>query len=72
MTKPEADRMFAEHVMPYVVGQYEQDGIPDYPARSQAWNDWTDSLCKDGLITGRQYNDWLAPAICSRPSVSSP
>jgi hypothetical protein len=26
-----------------------------------AWNDWTDSLCKDGVITENQYNKWFNP-----------
>lgn len=25
------------------------------------WNDWTDSLCKDGIITENQYNNWSNP-----------
>jgi hypothetical protein len=33
----------------------------DKPAKSQAWNDYTDSLCKDGRITSKQYQKWDNP-----------
>ena len=38
--------------------QYEQDGIPDIPARCESWNNWTDSLCKDEQISDWQYENW--------------
>jgi hypothetical protein len=33
----------------------------DTVMRSQAWNDYTDSLCRDRLITSKQYNTWTNP-----------
>lgn len=33
----------------------------DKIAKQQAWNDYTDSLCKDGIITNWQYNNWSNP-----------
>ena len=33
----------------------------DQPAIDQAWNDWTDSLCKDNSITAKQYESWTHP-----------
>lgn len=33
----------------------------DIPAKREAWNNYTDSLCKDGQITERQYNNWSNP-----------
>jgi hypothetical protein len=33
----------------------------DKPAIRQAWNDYTDYLCKAGLITQHQYDTWLGP-----------
>jgi hypothetical protein len=33
----------------------------DKPARCEAWNNYTDALCKDGLITSRQYSQWTNP-----------
>ena len=55
---------FTANIMPYVREQYEQDGIPDWPARSEAWCNWTDSLCKDGQISDWQYMNWSHPPIC--------
>lgn len=30
----------------------------DIPALNMAFNDWTDSLHRDGQITDKQYNTW--------------
>ena len=33
----------------------------DYVAKRETWNNWTDGLCKDGLITSWQYENWDQP-----------
>lgn len=33
----------------------------DTTAKREAWNNYTDSLCKDGSITSRQYDTWQNP-----------
>ena len=33
----------------------------DVVAKRTEWNDWTDSLCKEGLITEKQYENWGQP-----------
>ncbi len=33
----------------------------DYVAKREAWNNWTDALCKDGQITSWQYDNWTQP-----------
>lgn len=33
----------------------------DKPARDMAWNNWTDGLCKDKVITQKQYDTWTHP-----------
>lgn len=33
----------------------------DVTAKREAWNNYTDSLCKDGMITKRQYDTWSNP-----------
>lgn len=43
---------FDEQVAPAVIAQYGED---DEPAINEAFNDWTDSLCKDGEIHDEQY-----------------
>jgi len=46
---------FDSEILPLVQAQYEPDGIRDIPARCEAFNDWVDSLQKDGEIS-----EWLA------------
>lgn len=58
MTKQQAVAQFKDEILPYVIERY---GPTDKPARSEAWNDWTDSLCKNGEITMRQYETWATP-----------
>lgn len=33
----------------------------DYCAAQFAWSEYTDHLCKSGLITQKQYDRWAAP-----------
>ena len=59
---------FITEILPMIQDQYEQDGIPDIPARCEAWNNWTDSLCKDEQISDWQYMNWshvtdVSPAL---------
>ena len=61
MLHSEASKFFEYEILPTVRFAYERDGIPDWPARREAWNDWTDSLCKDGIISEWQYNNWSHP-----------
>jgi hypothetical protein len=58
LTLDQVNESFKMDILPLIAEQYEQDGIPDRPARSEAFNDYTDSLCKDGQITDEDYNDW--------------
>jgi hypothetical protein len=30
----------------------------------EAWNNWTDGLCKDGEISDWQYENWSQPDSC--------
>jgi len=64
MTHSQAINEFELFVLPRVIEHYEQDGIPDIPARSEAWNDWTDGLCKDNQISDWQYANWSQPRCC--------
>ncbi len=51
MTRDEAIEIFDNCILPLVVHSYEQDGEPDWPARREAFNNWTDAMCKDGQIS---------------------
>jgi len=64
INKKQAVEIFKSDIMPIVRAEYEQDGIPDYIARRERWNDWTDSLCKSRQITLEQYETWSQPRIC--------
>jgi GTP cyclohydrolase I len=61
MTKAEAEEEFREEVLPYVRETYEKDGLKDIPARAEAWNNFTDALCKSGRISIQQYETWGHP-----------
>ena len=61
MTKKEAEDHYREFILPAVKVAYERDGKIDAPARAEAWNEYTDGLCKGGLITLKQYESWRHP-----------
>ena len=61
MTFAQACEYFTDTILPLIQEQFEQDGIPDYIARSEEWNNWTDALCKDGEISDWQYENWGHP-----------
>ena len=54
----DACETFTTEILPMIQEAHEQDGIPDYPARCEAWNDWTAMLCKDSEISEWQYMNW--------------
>ena len=64
MKHAEAVRYFEEVMMPLLRMIHEPDGVPDIPARSEAWNNWTDHLCKDRRISDWQYKNWSHPPSC--------
>jgi len=51
-------------ILPRVREQYEKNGQSDWPARRETWNNWTDGLCKDGIISDWQYENWSQPDAC--------
>jgi len=61
MTKKRVQKEFEDSVLPFIKDTFENDGKVDHNARAQAWNDFTDSLCKDGTITQNQYSTWSNP-----------
>ena len=64
ITWKEACERFEREVLPVIQDCYEQDGVPDEVARSEAWNNWTDALCKSHKISDWQYENWTHPACC--------
>jgi hypothetical protein len=57
----EAVDEFTNDILPYIQREYEQDGEPDIPASCEEWCNWTDSLCKNGIISDWQYENWSHP-----------
>lgn len=51
MTLREARKTFNDEIAKYI----RKD---DEAALNEAFNNWTDALCKDGDITERQYDTW--------------
>ena len=64
MTWDQAVQQFETDVLPHVMTIHEQDGEPDWPARSEAWNNWTDALCKSNRISDWQYENWSQSPLC--------
>ena len=61
MNEKQVIEHFVEFELPCVKDQYEQDGIIDGPARREAFNNYTDWLCKEGIITEELYNEICLP-----------
>ena len=60
----DACAIFEADILPMVKEHYEQDGIPDWPARSEAWVNWIDSECKARQLSDWQYENWTHPRCC--------
>lgn len=59
MNQLEARKIFKRDVRPSVIERY---GKNDQAAISEAWGIWLDGLCRDGIISMRQYEtfkDWV-------------
>lgn len=48
---------FRNNILPAVIAEYSET---DTIAIDEAWSNWTDALCKDGLIHELQYESWPA------------
>ena len=64
MTWTAACEMFKHEVLPSVIETYEQDGIEDWPARREGWNNLADALCKNNQISDWQYENWSQSPLC--------
>jgi len=58
MTKQQFDQDFKMNDLHAIAKQYERDGLPDRPARREAYNNKVDAYQKDGLITEDDANEW--------------
>lgn len=64
INREKAIEMYMEDVLPQVRRKHEKDGVPDYPARREAWNDFVDALVKEGAA--RPSVEWAQPR-CNVP-----
>jgi hypothetical protein len=60
LTKPQWEEYFKHNVLPGVEDRYERDGIPDRPARREAWNDSVDAAIKADALP-ESAGDWKHP-----------
>jgi len=44
-----------------------ENGTPDYPMRSESWNNFVDDCISDHILSGRA-REWTAPQQCSPKS----
>jgi len=58
MTKQQFDQDFKMNDLHEIAKQYERDGVPDRPARREAYNNKVDHYQTDGLITEDDANEW--------------
>lgn len=58
MTKQQFDQEFKMNDLEVIAKQYESDGIPDRPARREAYNNKVDHYQKEGLISEDDANEW--------------
>ena len=64
MTKKEAWEEFKRDILPMVEAEERKDGFGhhrDRPRRAEAWNNFTDALCKAKRIRREQYDLWAHP-----------
>jgi|TARA_R110002012_G_scaffold319289_1_gene539311 hypothetical protein len=65
MKRDEAIKSFEETYMPVINAREKVNGKKDMPRRRQLWNDFCDSLNKNGLISDWQAENWSQPEhIC--------
>ncbi len=58
MTQAQFNTHFKNEILPIIARQYETDGIPDKPARREAYNNEMDNCHRGGQITDHQANNW--------------
>ena len=61
MKQSEFNHYFKTEVLPSIAKQYEEDGIPDRPARREAYNNEIDNSHRSGQITDSQVRLWCMP-----------
>lgn len=61
MTKLKMNKLEALDQFKETHAEYMKENKGDKVAIRTAWNDYTDFLMKDGMITEKQYETWSQP-----------
>lgn len=61
LTQTEVNHYFKQITLEQIAKEYEQDGVPDKPARREAYNNLLDNLHKHGRISDEDVNEWCIP-----------
>ena len=64
ITREQAIYGWQQSILPVITEQFEQDGEPDYIARSESFSDYADMLRENGDISEWQCFNWTHPAEC--------
>lgn len=67
MTHEEAIELWRSDVLPGVRAEFEADGVPDYPARRESWNNWVWDMYESGSISDTSYENWEHPEENTAP-----
>lgn len=65
ITKAQAERRFRKDYLPAIKKVFEADGVPDWPARREAWNDFVNALIRNGDVPPTA--DWTQPSCVKGP-----
>ena len=63
-TRDEAIEEFEQYNLTAVQQMYEQDGVPDIPARRESWHDFVNWLHSNHQISDWQAANWNMPDCC--------
>ena len=64
LKRDEAIKDFEATYMPIILAREKVNGKRDMSRRRQLWNDFFDSLNKNGLISDWQAENWSQPDFC--------
>jgi len=64
-TKADAIHGYRQDVLPELIAVNEVQGIPNYPLRLDAWNEYLNLLATWRVISALQHVNWTPPIFVS-------
>ena len=60
LNEDDLSKRFDEDIMPIILAEYGEPGVEfsDFVMIDEAFNNWADSLCNDGLLHEEQCNNY--------------